>query len=88
MKTLEPVREYLAPPEPWHTPLYLAQVFTYRIAARITGNGRNVSTMEETHQPPFCLRLRPAYRTPAVQAFRDTVAREARETRRTARWTP
>lgn len=88
MKTLDPVRQYLAPAEPWHTPRYLAHVFTYRIAARITGDRRSVSTVEETHRPPFCLRLRPAYRTPAVQAFRDTVAREARETRRTAHWEP
>jgi len=88
MKTLAPVRHYLAPAEPWHTPAYLAQVFTYRIAARIAGNGRNVSTVEETHKPPFCLRLRPAYRTPAAQAFRDTVAREAWETRKAGRWTP
>jgi len=88
MKTLAPVREYLAPHEPWYTPGHLARVFTYRIAARIAGDGRNVCAVEETHKPPFCLRLRPAYRTPAAQAFRDTVARIARETRNAATWTP
>jgi hypothetical protein len=88
MKTLAPVLDYLAPAESWHTPGYLARVYNYRIAARITGTTRNVSTVEETYKPPFCLRLRPAYRTPAVQAFRDTVARVARETRKSGNWTP
>jgi len=84
MKTLEPIRKILAPAEPWHTPLYLAQVFTCRIAARITGDARNVCSMDEIHNAPFCLRLRRAYRTPAVQAFRDTVAGEARKARQGA----
>ena len=84
MKTLDPIRQSLAPPEPWHTPAYLAQVFTYRLAAGLAGDFRNVSAYEERHNPPFCLRLRPAYRTPAVQAFRDTVARKAWQARHTA----
>lgn len=82
MKTLAPVRQALAPAEPWHTPLYLSQCFTFGIARQLTGATHNVTTGEEAHRPPFCLRLRPAYRTPAVQAFRDTVAREARKRRR------
>lgn len=85
-RTLAIVRQSLAPAEPWHTPLYLAQVYTYRIAAKLAGDFRNVTTMEEVYQAPFCLRLRPAYRTPAAQAFRDTVAKEARHTRRGYRW--
>ena len=80
--TLATVRQSLAPAEPWHTPLYLAQVFTYRLAASMTGDFRNVSTGEDAHRPPFCLRLRSAYRTPAEQEFRDTVARAARQSRR------
>lgn len=68
--------------EPWHAPLYLAQCFTFRLARAITGTTHNVTTGEEAHAPPFCLRLRPAYRTPAVQAFRDTVAAHARKARR------
>ena len=81
MKTLATVRQSLAPSEPWHTPHYLAQVFTFRIACELTGTRHNVTTGEEAHRPPFCLRLRPAYRSPAVKAFRDTVAREARKRR-------
>ena len=81
MKTLDPIRQSLAPAEPWHTPLYLAQVFTYHIAKRITGDFREVTQWGEHRRPPHCLRLRRAYRSPAAQAFRDTVAREAREAR-------
>ena len=86
MKTLETVRQSLAPAEPWHTPIYLSQCFTFRIARDITNTRHNVTTGEEAHRPPFCLRLRPAYRTPAVQAFRDTVAHEARRARKGYRW--
>lgn len=82
MKTLAPIRQVLAPAEPWHTPLYLAQVFTFRIAQRITGNDSHVSRDGEHMRPPFCLRLRRAYRTREAQMFRDTVAREARSARK------
>lgn len=71
----------LAPREPWHRPLYLAQAFTFSIAQSMAGDFRDVSTWEERTRPPFCLRLRPAYRTPAAQAFRDAVAKVARRTR-------
>lgn len=84
MKTLDPIRTSLFPAEPWHTPAYLAQVYTFRIALEITGTKWNVSRENETYCPPFSLRLRRAYRTPETQAFRDTVARIARETRRPA----
>ena len=86
MKTLETVRQSLAPAEPWHTPLYLAQCFTFRIATSLAGDFRDVSTWEERLAPPFCLRLRRAYRGPTAQAFRDTVAREARRARKGYRW--
>ena len=82
MKLLAATRQSLAPAEPWHTPLYLAQVFTYRIAKDLTGDFRDVTRWGEHAKPPHCLRLRRAYRTPDVQAFRDTVAREARKRRR------
>lgn len=84
MKTLDPIRLSLLPAESWHTPAYLAKVYTFRIAREITGTTWNVSRGEETHRPPFSLRLRRAYRTPETQAFRDTVARIARETRHPA----
>ena len=86
MKPLETVRQSLAPAEPWHTPLYIAQVFTWRIAASIAGDSRNVTTIDEIHAPPFYLRLRRAYRTPAAHAFRDAVARAARQARIRYTW--
>jgi hypothetical protein len=64
--------------EPWHSPTYLAGCFTWRVACDLSGDHRNVSRGDEIDRPPFCLRLRPAYRSPATRAFRATVAREAR----------
>ena len=86
MKPLAAVRQSLAPAEPWHTPVYLAQVFTFRIAASLAGDFRNVTEWGEHRKPPFCLRLRPAYRTAAVRAFRNTVARAARQARIRYTW--
>lgn len=70
--------------EPWHSPAYLAGVFTWRVACEIAGDFRNAIRGEEIARPPHCLRLRPAYRTPEIIAFRARVAGEARRRYRNA----
>ena len=79
------LRKLYTHPQPWHTPVYLAQVFTTNIAKDLTGDHRNVTrgNIEDIiYQAPFCLRLRKPYRTAEVQKFRDAVANKARNTRR------
>jgi len=71
--------------KPWETPVYMAQCATFKIAADLADDHRNATgfdgekgLMDLCMKPPFCLRVVKACRTPAVQAFRDAVAREAR----------
>lgn len=64
--------------EPWHSPAYLAGCFTWRVACDITGDHRNATPGADMEKPPHCLRLLPPYRGESTQAFRDTVAKEAR----------
>lgn len=63
--------------------VYRAQCATFQIAREITGDSREVTTVDEAlnPRPPFCLHVTPAYRTPETQAFRDLVAKEARRRR-------
>ena len=67
----------------WETPVYNAQCFTSKIAAELAGDHRNVTTIEEAFslKPPHCLRVVKSYRNPAIQAFRDEVAQEAKRRR-------
>ena len=63
--------------------VYRAQCATFQIAREITGDAREVTTLDEalSPRPPFCLHVAPAYRSTATQAFRDLVAKEARRRR-------
>ena len=64
-------------PDPWTTSsVYKVQCKTYTVAKELAGDFRNVTRIDEYSQPPFCLRLLPAYRTEQVQAFRNAVATE------------
>jgi hypothetical protein len=71
--------------EPWRTPVFEAQCITARIARDIAGKGSNVlvssDIMQACLQPPYCLRILRPYRTPEMQEFRDSVARETRARR-------
>lgn len=66
-------------PDPWATTsVYKVQCKSYTVAKELAGDFRNVTRIDEYSQPPFCLRLLPAYRTNSVQAFRNAVAAELR----------
>jgi hypothetical protein len=44
----------------------------------LTKNHSDVSSIEGAFKPPFCLRVVRAYRTKAIQDFRDKVAAQAK----------
>lgn len=71
--------------EPWRNPVYEAQCLTGKIAQDIAKDHRSVLVSHDilaaSRKPPFCLRIVRAYRTPEIQAFRDSVANEARRRR-------
>ena len=56
--------------------VYYAQCATYQVAKQLSRISGNVSPIESAYKIPFCLRIVKEYRTPAIQAFRDEVARE------------
>lgn len=61
--------------------LYKAQCKTFLIAKKLTGLLGNVSAIDASFNPPFCLRVVKEYRTTAMQGFRDNVAKIARHER-------
>ena len=70
--------------EPWHTPVYVAQCQTAKIAAIMTGLHVDAMPGSWMEKPPYCLRIVRQYRTQNQQLFRDAVARETRDLRRAA----
>lgn len=54
--------------------VYKAQVKTFKIARELAGNFSNVSSINDSLKPPYCLRVVKEYRTAAMQQFRDAVA--------------
>ena len=58
--------------------IYSAQCITFAIAQNLTGIYSRVTSGNASFSKPYCLRLVPVYRTAAVQAFRDSVARATR----------
>lgn len=61
--------------------LFNAQCKTFAIAKELAGIYNNVAHINSSLKPPFCLRVVKQYRTPAMQAFRNEVAREMRKER-------
>ena len=60
------------------TATYKAMCVTTRIAREISGVRGDVCTYSALFDSPYCLRIVRAYRTPAVQAYRDRIAFEIR----------
>lgn len=57
------------------TSVYKAQCKTWLIAQKLACNFSNVSSINAVLEPPHCLRVVKAYRTAAIQQFRDDVAK-------------
>jgi hypothetical protein len=58
--------------------VYKAQCKTSLIAQQLAGQFNNVSSINSSLKPPFCLRVVKKYRTIEMQQFRDSVAKIAR----------
>ena len=54
--------------------VYKAQCKTSKIACELAGNFSNVSSINDSLKPPYCLRVVKEYRTAKMQNFRDNVA--------------
>ena len=55
--------------------VYKAQVKTFKIAREmLAGKFSNISSINDSLKPPYCLRVVKEYRTAAMQQFRDNVA--------------
>lgn len=54
--------------------VYKAQCKTSKIARELAGNFSNVSSINDSLKPPYCLRVVKQYRTAEMQHFRDNVA--------------
>ena len=55
--------------------VYKAQVRTSKIAREmLAGNFSDVSSINDSLKPPYCLRVVKEYRTVEMQQFRDSVA--------------
>ena len=54
--------------------VYKAQCKTFLIARELAGKFSNVSSINDSLKPPYCLRVIKEYRTAAMQQFRDAVA--------------
>ncbi len=54
--------------------VYKTQCKTSKIAQKLTGQFSNVSSINDSLKPPYCLRVLKEYRTIDMQQFRDTVA--------------
>jgi len=57
------------------TSVYKAQCKTWIIAQKLAGVTGNVSSINDSLKPPYCLRVVKEYRTAAIQQFRDDVAK-------------
>jgi hypothetical protein len=58
--------------------VYKAQCKTFNIARELVGNFSNVSSINDSLKPPYCLRVVKEYRTAVMQQFRDDVAQIAK----------
>ena len=64
-----------------NTPVFNAQVKTFKIAMELAGMAGNMAGLEYSFKPPYCLRIVKTNRTASVQQFRNKVARVARKQR-------
>jgi hypothetical protein len=60
------------------TSVYKTQCKTFKIAQELAGVSSNVSSINDSLKPPYCLRVVKEYRTAAMQQFRDNVAKIAK----------
>tara|TARA_R110000868_G_scaffold1867_1_gene14842 strand:+ start:688 stop:906 length:219 start_codon:yes stop_codon:yes gene_type:complete len=58
--------------------VYKTQCKTFLIAQKLAGQFSNVSSINDSLKPPYCLRVVKEYRTATMQHFRDSVAKIAR----------
>lgn len=58
--------------------VYKTQCKTFLIAQELAGQFNNMSSINDSLKPPYCLRVVKEYRTAAMQHFRDSVAKIAR----------
>lgn len=56
--------------------VYKAQCKTSKVAQELAGNFSNVSSINDSLKPPYCLRVLKEYRTIEMQQFRDNVAQQ------------
>lgn len=54
--------------------VYKTQCKTFLIARELADNFSNVSSINDSLKPPYCLRVIKDYRTVGMQQFRDNVA--------------
>ena len=54
--------------------VYKTQCKTFLIAQKLAGQFNNVSSINDSLKPPYCLRVIKEYRTVETQQFRDNVA--------------
>ena len=59
--------------------VYKAQCKTWLIAQKLAGVTGNVSSINDSLKPPYCLRVVKEHRNIAAQNFRDQVARYIKE---------
>ena len=56
--------------------IYKAQCKTFKVARELAGKFSNVSSINDSLKPPYCLRIVKDYRTIEIQQFRDNVAQQ------------
>ncbi len=56
--------------------IYKTQCKTFLIAQKLAGQFNNVSSINDSLNPPYCLRVVKEYRTIEMQQFRDSVAQQ------------
>lgn len=56
--------------------VYKTQCKTFLIAQELAGQFNNVSSINDSLKPPYCLRVVKKYRTIEMQQFRDNVAHQ------------
>jgi hypothetical protein len=54
--------------------VYKTQCKTFLIAQELAGQFNNMSSINDSLNPPYCLRVLKKYRTVEMQQFRDNVA--------------
>jgi hypothetical protein len=59
--------------------VYKTQCKTFKIAQYLAGVTGNVSSINDSLKPPYCLRVVKEYRNIDVQNFRDQLARYIKE---------